>query len=33
MSDFEILLKQETYVLDEYKISKEDFEKALEKFK
>ena len=33
MSDFEILLKQETYILDEYKISKEDFEKALEKFK
>ena len=33
MSDFEILLKKETYVLDEYKISKEDFEKALEKFK
>lgn len=32
MSDFEILLKKETYILDEYKISKEDFEKALEKF-
>lgn len=32
LDDFEILLKQETYILDEYLIEKTEFEKILQKF-